>query len=140
MSLTHFQIEVLWRKWTSHSFQTFSLIYPVKHIMLSNARKKLPFITFNAPTTTVSVNLSNGCNFVNQNKIFRNIKKSQTKIGQKPFKRWHILLRSEFLPKETNRPLIGLIFARLNSAISRIFAIFAKLKLAKTREIADFRN
>ena len=32
--------------------------------------------------------------------------------------------------------LIGLIFARLNFAISRIFAIFAKLKLAKTCEIA----
>ena len=36
--------------------------------------------------------------------------------------------------------LIGLIFARLNFAISWIFAIFAKLKLAKTCEIVDSRD
>ena len=42
-----------------------------------------------------------------------------------------------FTTKDT---LIGLIFARLNFAISRIFTVFAKLKLAKTREIADSRN
>ena len=36
--------------------------------------------------------------------------------------------------------LIGLILARLNFAISRIFAIFAKLELAKTCEIVDSRN
>ena len=40
----------------------------------------------------------------------------------------------------TNYTLIGLIFTRLNFAFSRIFAIFAKIKLAKTLEIADSRK
>ena len=54
-----------------------------------------------------------------------------------PYTRKNLAINERFFYKNT---LIGLIFAGLNLAISRIFAIFAKLKLAKTCDIADSRN
>ena len=45
-----------------------------------------------------------------------------------------------FTTRQLRATLIGLIFARLNFAFSRIFALFVKLNLAKSHDIADSRN